>query len=119
MNSKRKGNAGERELRRILQERYGLEDAQRTEGSGRYGDGDIKNVPGLHIEAKRTERVNLYKAYEQATGDLGVSEKIPVVFHRRNNGGWMAFLSLDDLMRLYLPKIEKQHPENNQLRLGE
>lgn len=118
-NPKRKGNAGERELMRLLHT-YGLVEAARTEGSGRYGDGDIKNVPGLHLEAKRTERVNLYAAYAQASKDLGLGPEAPIVFHRRNNGQWMIFMSADNfLTRFYLPAMGLKPPEENQLRLSE
>lgn len=118
-NPKRKGNAGERELRKYLHQ-HGLVGAARTEGSGRFGDGDIKGVPQLHIEAKRVERINLYAAYAQAEGDLGLGPEVPIVFHRRNRGNWMVFLSADDfLRRFYLPALGMQAPEENQLKLGQ
>ena len=117
-NPKRKGNAGERELMRLLHT-YGLVEAGRTEGSGRFGDGDIKGVPQLHIEAKRTERVNLYAAMAQAQADRGIGNDVPVVFHRKNHGDWMVFISAEDfLTRFYLPALGLPAPQKIQPELG-
>ena len=68
------------------------------------------SLPGLHIEVKRTERLNLYDALEQAIDDMA-EDDIPVVLHRRNHKPWVAIVRLDDLPRLaillYLHLAEK------------
>ncbi|GHT29091.1 hypothetical protein FACS18942_10010 [Planctomycetales bacterium] len=40
----------------------------------------ITDLPDIHIECKRTERFQLYKALEQAITDAG-NDKIPIVCH--------------------------------------
>lgn len=101
-NSKIKGKNGELELARKLRE-HGYE-ARRTvqyNGKAEEGEADLKGLPGIHIECKRTERLNLYDALDQAKRDSEGSEQKPVVFHRKNHCEWVAILSLDDFMEIY------------------
>lgn len=99
MNSKRKGTAGERELAAVLRE-YGYDTQRGQQFCGGIDSPDVKGLPGIHIECKRTENLNIHKAYQQAVRDAD-GKAIPVVFHRRNREKWMATLSLDDLMEMY------------------
>lgn len=94
-----KGKRGERELAGILRD-YGYDCRRGQQFCGANGDADVVGLPGIHIESKRTERLNLYDALAQATRDARKGE-IPVIFHRRNNCEWVCILSLDDFMRLY------------------
>ena len=55
-------------------------------------------VPGVHVESKYTERLNLYAAMDQAEEDCG--KEIPVVFHRKNLRQWVAIVNLDQLVEL-------------------
>jgi Holliday junction resolvase len=97
MNSRRKGVRGELELAHWLVER-GF-DARRGQ-QFRGGDDSpdiITNLP-YHIEVKRTERLQLYDAMEQAIRDSGGD--VPIVAHRRNRGEWLAIMRLEDLLAL-------------------
>ena len=99
INSRQKGAAAERELARELRE-YGYDCRRGQQYCGLNGDADVVGLPGIHIEAKRTERLSLYDALEQATRDAR-AEEIPVVFHRRNNCKWVCILALDKFMEIY------------------
>lgn len=99
MNSRNKGAAGERELAAKLRE-YGYNCRRGQQYSGANGDADVIGLPGIHIECKRVERLNLYGAMAQAVGDAKDGE-IPAVFHRKNNCGWLVTLRMDDFMKLY------------------
>lgn len=99
INSRQKGAAAERELAKKLRE-YGYDCRRGQQYCGANGDADVVGLPGIHIEAKRTERLSLYDALEQATRDARPGET-PVVFHRRNNCEWVTILTLDDFMLLY------------------
>ena len=69
-NSKRKGKVGELELARKLRE-YGY-DSRRTvqyNGKEEEGQADLLGLPGIHIECKRTEKLSLYDAVNQAKRD--------------------------------------------------
>lgn len=100
INSRRKGAAGERELAAILRE-YGYTDARR--GQQHKGGQDSPDVvdalPGIHIECKRHERLNIDEAMSQAARDCGAS--IPAVFHRKNRTEWKVTCYLKDFIALY------------------
>lgn len=102
INSKRKGAEGERELARKLRE-YGYKARRTVQYCGKADDGeaDLLGLPGIHIECKRTERLNLYEAVGQAKRDSEGTQHLPVVFHRKNNCEWLVILPLDDFMHLY------------------
>lgn len=102
MNSRRKGAAGERELARILRNDYGYKDAKRGQQyCGINGNADVVDaLPGIHIECKRVERLNLYEAMSQAKRDAREDE-LPAVFHRKNHSEWVVVMTLDDFMNLY------------------
>lgn len=99
MNSRRKGADGERELARKLKE-YGYD----TRRGGQFGYGsetnpDVAGLPGIHIECKRVEKLNLYDAIAQAKKDAVIN--IPAVFHRKNDHEWLVTLTLEDFMAIY------------------
>lgn len=99
MNSREKGKRGERELASALRY-YGYDTRRGQQFSGANGDADVVGLPGVHIECKRVERLDLDKAMSQAIGDARDGE-VPAVFHRRNNGSWRVTLGLDDFMKMY------------------
>ena len=71
MNSKQKGKRGELELAKVLKE-YGFDDAHRTvqyNGKADYSRADLVGLPGIHIECKRVEKINIEQAMEQAIRD--------------------------------------------------
>lgn len=106
VNSKAKGSAGERELAGILRSLWGI-DARRSEQyCGKAGDADlITSLDRLHIECKRTERLQLYKAMAQAKSDCK-GNQIPLVMHRQSRQEWLVIVELELLKDLvqYLAK---------------
>lgn len=99
MNSRQKGAAGERELAKALRS-HGFETRRGQQYCGSNGDADVVGLPGVHIECKRVERLNLEDAMAQSRADARPGE-IPVVMHRKNNCKWLVTLSIDDFMTLY------------------
>lgn len=59
-NSRRKGASGERELAKKLRE-YGYEARRGQQYCGSNGDADVVGIPGIHIECKRVEALNIEK----------------------------------------------------------
>lgn len=98
MNSREKGKRGERELATTLRG-YGYGTRRGQQYCGANGDADVVGLPGIHIECKRVERLNLDDAMAQAKADA--KGDIPVVMHRKNNGEWRATMSLADFMKIY------------------
>lgn len=99
MNSRDKGARYERELAGMLRD-YGYKGRRGQQYCGISGDADVVGLPGIHIEAKRVERLNLYDAMAQSRSDAA-EEEIPVVMHRRNNCGTLVTMEFDRFMEIY------------------
>lgn len=99
INSNRKGREGERELSKVLNS-YGYECRRGQQYCGSNGDADVVGLDGIHIECKRVENLNIYKAIEQAQADAK-SDELPAVFHRKNGKGWLVTMALSDWVKIY------------------
>jgi hypothetical protein len=96
----RKGRDGELELARLLQDHgYPVEPGQAVS----YGaTPDLEGLPGIHIECKRVERLNVPEAMAQAERDAEkFKDGVPALFHRRNRCPWLVTMRLEDWMELY------------------
>lgn len=98
-NSRAKGARGERELSNLLKG-YGYKTRRGQQYCGANGDADVVGLPGIHIECKRVEKLNLYHAMDQAKQDRKENE-IPAVFHRKDRSEWLTTLRLEDFIELY------------------
>lgn len=96
----RKGAAGERELAALLSA-AGYE-CQRG-GSLSFGEvPDVLGLPGIHIEVKRVEKLNVVEAMEQAIRDSDrMLDGLPALFHRRNRKPWLVTMRMEDWLKLY------------------
>ena len=96
----RKGRAGELELAKILQEN-GYDVSPGIPVS--YGQTpDLVGLPGVHIECKRVERLNVPEAMSQAIQDSEFfKDGAPALFHRRNRSPWLVTMRLNDWLVLY------------------
>ena len=98
--SRAKGKRGEYEVRDIVRE-HGFE-AER--GGPIHGDDKradtVHDIPGVHIEVKRTERLDLYGAIRQAETDASVKGQEPWVVFRRNDDRGRAIVDFRYLMQL-------------------
>ena len=99
MNSRQKGARGERELSNALRS-YGYETRRGQQFSGINGDADVVGLPGVHIECKRVEKLNIDNAIEQSIRDARYGEK-PTVMHRKNGKQWLVTMTLIEWMDLY------------------
>ena len=99
MNSRAKGAAGERELAKKLRE-HGYDCRRGQQYCGANGDADVLGLPGIHIECKRVERLNIDEAMLQAIRDRREAE-YPTVFHRKNNHEWLVTMRLEDWIEIY------------------
>lgn len=99
VNSKRKGATGERELSNKLKE-YGYKCRRGQQYCGANGDADVVGLPGIHVECKRVERLNIYDAISQAKADKKDNE-FGVVFHRKDRCEWLVTMTLEDWIKIY------------------
>ena len=97
--SREKGKAGERELAGRLRD-YGYNCRRGQQFCGANGDADVVGLPGIHIEVKRVEKLNLYDAVDQAKRDSKENE-LPAVFHRKNRCDWLVTMPLENFMEIY------------------
>ena len=94
-----KGKRGEREVASILRD-YGYHGRRGQQYSGATGEADVVGLPGVHIEVKRVEKLNIYDAISQSKRDARIGEE-PVVFHRKDNHDWLVTMPADVFMRMY------------------
>ena len=103
VNSKQKGARFERLLASRFRE-YGYEARRTAQYCGNTGDAsDVVGLPGIHIEAKHQERMQLYEWMSQAKRDAeaGGENRIPAVFHKKNNADILVTMTFDDFMKIY------------------
>lgn len=91
INSRTKGKVGELEFAALLRELgYVARRGQQFSGGGDSPD-VVHDVEGIHFEIKRTEKLSLWDAMEQATKDAALGN-VPVVAHRKNRKDWVVVM---------------------------
>ena len=106
INSKQKGKRGELMLVKELNG-YGFNTRRTNQYCGNTGlASDLVGLEKIHIEAKNTERLNIYDAVDQAKRDAREGE-IPTVFHKKNRKEWLVTMPLTEWVKLYKAFIHK------------
>ena len=101
VNSKQKGARFERLLASRFRE-YGYEARRTAQYCGNTGDAsDVVGLPGIHIEAKHQERMQLYEWIAQAKRDAAGTGRLPAVFHKKNHAEILVTTELEDWIHLY------------------
>lgn len=105
-NSKQKGKRGELEAAHELN-KYGFDCRRTAQYNGKELDSkaDVVGLPGIHVEVKRNERLNISEAVEQAIRDHK-GDELPAVFHRKNGKPWLVTMTLEDWMKIYKKNLE-------------
>lgn len=99
LNSRAKGARFERSLAAWFRENLGTPARRGQQYSGTEDSPDIRDaIPGVHIEAKHVNRLNLYEAMDQAAGDCG--SLIPVVVSKADRKPILVTVRLDDFLSL-------------------
>lgn len=99
MNSRNKGKRGELEVAHLLKE-YGYDARRGQQFSGINGDADVVGLPGIHIEVKRVEKLNIDNAMAQSIRDARDGEK-PAVFHRKDRKQWLVTMPFTEWIEFY------------------
>ena len=96
----RKGRGGELELVKLLQQHSIPAEPGQPVSFG--STPDVVGVPGIHVEVKRVERLNVPEAMAQAARDASrFGDGTPALFHRRNRSPWLVTMQLEDWLKLY------------------
>lgn len=99
IDSRAKGATAEREVAQILRE-AGYEARRGCQHAGGPDSPDVVGgPPGWHLEVKRTEKLQLWPAWDQCVRDKADCEK-PCVLHRKNKRDWVAVISFSDFLKL-------------------
>lgn len=121
INSKRKGKTGELEFSKFAMEHSGETVRRTAQYNGKELDSkaDVVGLPGVHVEVKRVEALNVDNAIEQATRDIGENpnNEIPIVAHRKNNKKWKVTMYADDwfiFYNLYLESLREVGESNGE-----
>lgn len=99
INSRQKGARFEREVASLFRG-LGYEARRGQQYCGANGDADVTGPPGIHIETKAVERLNIYDAMAQAKRDKR-DDEIPVVIHKKNNHKVLVTMEWDDWGEFY------------------
>ena len=95
-NSKRKGKRIELQAAKEIQRILGCSARRSQQYCGAAADADlITDIPKTHFEIKGVERLNIYKAIEQAESDKKYHD-VPVVVHKKNGKPFLLTIYLED-----------------------
>lgn len=93
--SQAKGRRGELELVELLQ-KAGYTSVKPGQAVSFGGTPDVVGLPGVHVECKRHERLELSAWLKQAARDAeAFGDGLPVCFHRANRQPWIVSMELD------------------------
>lgn len=98
--SRNKGKRGEREAAAELGQLLGVQARRGVQYHGGPDSPDVvlEGLP-IHVEAKRTEKLMLWPAIDQAVADAP-DGSVPMVWHRPNRRESVVVVRTRDLMRL-------------------
>lgn len=98
--SRQKGKRGEREAAAELGSLLGCTARRGVQYQGGPDSPDVVlDGVNIHVECKRTETINVYKALEQAKNDAPTGH-VPLVWHRRNGRESVVILQASRLLDL-------------------
>lgn len=96
-----KGKNGEKEFSEILSVILGTEVIVNPHANG----ADIRSIPGLAIEVKRSETLNINKWWEQTLIQAESTNRNPVLVYRQNRKAWNICLPA----RFLIPKNKNDY----------
>ena len=99
VNSRDKGARGEREFAGLCRDQGYGEVRRGQQFSGLEGE-DCVGLPGIHIEIKRVQSLNIEKAMSQSRRD-SKEDQIPIVAHRKNDCKWLITMDAEQWFEIY------------------
>lgn len=98
-NAKKKGAAGELEAAKALNAVLPHAKARRAQQyAGHHTAADLvcEGLPGIMVEVKRKQSLNLHKTMDKSLEDC-VEDQTPVILHRKDNCEWLLTVRLEDV----------------------
>jgi len=98
-NSRDKGARGEREWAGFCREQ-GYDQCRRGQQFSGIDGEDVVGLPGIHIECKRVQALNIEEAMAQSRRDAKEGE-MPIVAFRRDRERWKVCMDAEDWFAIY------------------
>lgn len=105
VNSRDKGKRGEREWAKICRG-MGYTEARRGQQYNGIDGEDVVGLPGLHVEVKWRQHLDINKAVEQAL-ENAVPGSIPIIVHRKNGQKWLVTMLPEHWCKLRFTDADK------------
>mgnify|MGYP003651472821 CR=1 FL=1 len=105
--SRSKGQRGEREVAKILNEKLSIE-SKRNLAQYQEGGFDLVGIPDYAIEVKRCEKISIEKWWDQCKEQAEDSNLIPLLFYRKSNNKWKVVMDIDTFCNLYKKENGRQ-----------
>lgn len=105
VNSREKGARYERHVASLFRSE-GFDTARRGQQYNGLDGDDVTGVPGIHIECKHVEKLNIYDAVDQSERDAKDNE-LPVVFFTKNYHDDLVAMKAERFMTLYHAYFEE------------
>ena len=112
-NAKRKGSAGEREAAHALNAVLPHAKARRAQqycGHATAADLVCEGLPGIMVEVKRKQALNLHKTMDKSLEDC-IDEQTPVIIHRKDNCEWLLTVRLEDVPAMMWKFLREGSPK--------
>jgi Holliday junction resolvase len=109
MNSKQKGNRGERLFSKLCKE-HGYETRRSQQYAGGNDSADVTGLPGIHIEVKAWDTItegDKANFIRQAIRDAAGSKNIPIVAHKEDYRQWFITMEMTDFVLMFMESLNE------------
>jgi hypothetical protein len=76
---------------------YTARRSQQYSGADATSDLLVEELPGVLVECKRVQRLNIEEAMQKAASDAAPHLKTPMICHRKNGSEWLVTVRMKDL----------------------
>ncbi|MGI9448405.1 MAG: hypothetical protein ACR2NI_12195 [Pirellulales bacterium] len=112
-NSRLKGKNGELEAAHALNDVLPHAKARRAQQfAGHHTAADLvcEGLPGIMVEVKRKQSLNLHKTMDKSLEDCG-EDQTPVIIHRKDNCEWLLTVRLEDVPAMMWKFLREGSPK--------
>ena len=112
-NAKRKGSEGERQAAHALNAVLPHAKARRAQQfAGHHTAADLvcEGLPGIMVEVKRKQSLNLHKTMDKSLEDC-TEDQTPVILHRKDNCEWLLTVRLEDVPEMMWKFLKEGNPK--------
>ena len=112
-NAKRRGSEGERQAAHALNAVLPHAKARRAQQfAGHHTAADLvcEGLPGIMVEVKRKQALNLHKTMDKSLEDC-TEDQTPVILHRKDNCEWLLTVRLEDVPAMMWKFLREGSPK--------